>query len=74
MSPNNIAGNLRRIRLRQNLSQTELAELAGCQRAAVSNIENQARLGSLALLCDLAEALGVTVDNLLASTRKRETR
>lgn len=60
---------LRRIRQERNLSQADLARLAGISPSAISQAESGHRGLALDTLLTLAEALGVGLDDLLAVRR-----
>lgn len=62
-----LARGLERIRQERNLSQAELAELAGVTPSAISQAEAGRRGLSLDTLVALAERLGTGVDDLLVS-------
>jgi transcriptional regulator with XRE-family HTH domain len=47
------------------LTQAQLAEAVGSSAATISHYETGHRVPSLARLCELADALGVTVGSLL---------
>jgi transcriptional regulator with XRE-family HTH domain len=64
-----LAQGLERIRRERNLSQSELARLAGVSQSAVSQAEAGRRGLSLETVMLLAERLGITVDDLLSSAR-----
>jgi transcriptional regulator with XRE-family HTH domain len=61
-----LAGALRSLRLRRNLSQSELAELAGVSPSAISHAERGQSGLSLDTLLDLSARLNVTLDELLS--------
>jgi len=56
---------LRRVREQKQMSQSDLAEKAGLQPAAISHFENGRRAPSFANLRKLADALSVSIDYLL---------
>lgn len=60
-----LAGNVRRIRLSQSLSQEELADKAGLHRTFVGAVERAERNISLGNIEKLAAALGVAASILL---------
>ena len=60
-----ITTNLEMIRKKRGLTQMELAGRLNIRQSTISNIETGIRAPSLRLLCKLAEALGVTVDELI---------
>lgn len=57
--------NLRALRARRNLSQLELAELAGITQGYISSIEQESRAVSIDVVDELAKAFGVPVADLL---------
>jgi transcriptional regulator with XRE-family HTH domain len=60
-----VAASLRALRRARELSQHDLAELAGVTASAISQAERAERGLSLATLARLSSALGLTVDDLL---------
>lgn len=62
-----LAQGLQRLRQERNLSQGELARLAGVTASAISQAEAGKRGLSLDTLVGLSERLGTTLDDLLAS-------
>jgi transcriptional regulator with XRE-family HTH domain len=66
-SRQNLAMNLRRLRVERGLSQERLAADSGVDRAYVGAIERQSENPTIDLLDKLAEALAVEVSELLAS-------
>ena len=63
---------IRKIRKIEGMTQEYLAEKLEISTQHMSNIENASKKPSLALLMDLAELLGVTLDELLADSYPRE--
>jgi transcriptional regulator with XRE-family HTH domain len=63
-----LAQSLERLRRERQLSQTEVARLAGVSASAISQAEAGRRGLSVDTLLLLAERLGITVDDLLAIT------
>lgn len=61
------ATNLRRARNAANLSQDELADLAGMDRSYVSDLENAKYSASIDMIESLSIALKVSADSLLRS-------
>ena len=59
---------LRPIRLRRGLTQTELAFRTGLARPYLSQLERGLKSGSIDTLKLLAEILGVTTDDLIAAS------
>lgn len=62
-----LANNLRRLREAAGLSYGDLARKIGDHAITVSRIERGARMPSLLLARNIADALGVTVDELIPS-------
>jgi transcriptional regulator with XRE-family HTH domain len=60
-----VAASLRAVRRGRELSQQELAKLAGVTASAISQAERAERGLSLATLARLSKALGLTIDDLL---------
>ena len=58
----------------RGLTTTALARRAKVSRAELSAIENGDDAGSVRALCDIADALGVTVDDLLPAVGPRSLR
>ena len=61
--------NVRAARARARMTQEALADGARLERSQVSLIEREAGNPTLSTLCQLAEALGVTVAQLMAEER-----
>ena len=57
---------IKELRLSRNLTQDFLAQAADCNVSHISNIENNHTKVSLIVLLDIANALNVTIDYLLA--------
>lgn len=57
---------IKELRLSKNLTQDYLAQAADCNVSHISNIENNHTKVSLIVLLELANALNVTIDYLLA--------
>jgi transcriptional regulator with XRE-family HTH domain len=72
-NPQQVAGNIRAIRRRRNLSQAELARLLGMRPGPVNNIEQGRNLPSAKVLCKLAAVLDVPIDNLFADPDAAQT-
>jgi transcriptional regulator with XRE-family HTH domain len=62
-----VAEGLRRLRRARNLSQTQIAAMAGVTPGAISQAESGRRGLSLDTVLHLCDALGIGVDDLLAS-------
>lgn len=61
---------VRKLRQEHGMSQTELAKKVGVGQAHISDIELNHNAPSMDVLVRLAEALGVTVDDLLNEERR----
>ncbi len=57
--------NLKKIRAKKNITQTELAKTLGVDKSFVSNIENGKTNPTLSTITNLAQALGVSTNELL---------
>lgn len=57
--------NLRKLRIKQNLTQEELGELVGVTCRAISHYETGRRFPKKEILCKLAEVLGCYIDDLI---------
>ena len=64
MTDSDLVNMLKVHRAMKNLTQAELAELAGITRVSVNAIEGGRMVPSVLLALKLARALGVTVDEL----------
>lgn len=61
---------IKELRLKQNLKQSELAEKAQISRVAIGNYERGDRIPNAEILKSIAEALGVTINDLLSNEEK----
>lgn len=57
--------NLKKLRIKKDISQIELARILGVDRSFVSNIENGKTNPTLATIAKLAKAVGASVNDLL---------
>lgn len=57
--------NIKRIRNKKNITQVEIAKKLGVDRYFVSNLENAKTNPTLATITNLAQALGVSTNELL---------
>jgi transcriptional regulator with XRE-family HTH domain len=57
--------NLKKLRIKKDISQIELARMLGVDRSFVSNIENGKNNPTLSTITSLAKALGVSTNELL---------
>ena len=64
---------IRELRANRGLTQLRLAERSGISRPSVANVEAGRQNVSLRQLCALAAALGVGVNELLATPDDRQT-
>lgn len=60
-----LGANLKRIRIKKNITQVEIAKKLGVDRSFVSNLENAKTNPTLATITNLARALGVSTNELL---------
>jgi len=66
---NPISDGIRRLRAQHKLTQTELAEMAGIPRATLANMEGAKSNPSISVVIKVAQALGVSVDDLIIKRR-----
>ena len=64
MRPSELGNRLREERLRQGLTQAELAALVRVSRKTINTVENQVFVPSTILALRLARALGTSVEQL----------
>lgn len=57
--------NLKKIRAKKDITQTELAKILGVDKSFVSNIENAKTNPTLSTITSLAKALSVSTNELL---------
>src|SRR5215470_13793281 len=67
----NLAANLRYLRERRGLTQSQLAKLCGVPRSTVANIETGAANPTLSVLARVAGALQLSLEELLSAPRAR---
>jgi len=60
-----IAGNIRQYRAKQKISQEKLSELTGISQQHISNIENEQVNPSIEVLLEIANALKITINDLV---------
>lgn len=63
---NPICEGIKRLRAQHKLTQTKLAEMAGIPRATLANMESEQSNPSIILVVKVAQALGVSVDDLIS--------
>ncbi len=61
----NIAGNIRQYRAKNKISQEKLYDITGISQQHISNIENENANPSVLILIKIADALGVTLNDLV---------
>lgn len=64
------AENLKKFRKAKKISQTELADYLGISQRTVSHYENETAQPSLENLCQLADILEVSIDELVGYVKK----
>ena len=69
-----VAGRLRRIRQKKNVTLAELSESTGISKSTLSRLESEQRKPSLELLLPIAAALNVTLDDIVAAPRIADPR
>lgn len=72
-APVTLGDRVRAKRLELNLSQLDLATLAGIRPETVSRLENSKTAGALGTLHKVAPHLGTTIDALLADEAAQQT-
>ncbi len=68
-----IGKRVRELRLAQNMTQAALAELSGIEPSNISHIERAATKLSLPTLVSIANALGVTLDEIVYDNLKKSS-
>ena len=61
----NIASNIRQYRAKKKISKEKVSELTGISQQHISNIENEQVNPSIELLLKIADALDVTLNDLV---------
>src|SRR5262249_24978486 len=67
----NLAENLRYVRERPGLTQSQLAKLGGVPRSTIANVETGAANPTLSVLARVAGALQLSLEELLSAPRAR---
>ncbi|HKA87379.1 MAG TPA: XRE family transcriptional regulator [Haliangiales bacterium] len=67
----NLAENLRYVRERRGLTQSQLAKLCGVPRSTIANVETGAANPTLSVLARVAGALQLSLEELLSAPRAR---
>ncbi len=63
---NPISEGIKRLRAQHKLTQTKLADMANIPRATLANMESEQSNPSITLVVKVAQALGVSVDDLIS--------
>jgi len=63
--------NIRKYRLLTGMRQEDLAEACNCSHSHIGHIENARGIPSLEMVVNIANALGVTMDQLLQTSYKK---
>lgn len=71
---NPISEGIKSLRSQHKLTQTKLAELAGIPRATIANMESEQSNPSITLVVKVAQALGVSVDDLISKQSTHVTK
>ena len=66
--------NIKKFRVQKDLSQEALGEKAGCSNSHIGQLERGTGTASLEMVVNIANVLGVTVDQLLVYLREMERR
>lgn len=74
LTADELAARLIRAREQRGLRTAELADAAGISRQALYHLERGERFGSIATYMLIADALGMTVGELLGDTRGADKR
>lgn len=69
-----VGKHIKEIRKEKNLTQDDLAEHLHCTRQTISNYENGKSEPNIALLVEIANVLGVEVNDLIYGSKKKENR
>jgi transcriptional regulator with XRE-family HTH domain len=69
-----LANRIKRLRLDKRISQEDLAAKAGLSRNGMGLIEQGKRWPRLATLLKIADALGMTIEEVLKGIQKRKKR
>ena len=59
-----IVFHIKEIRIKKNLSQKQLSELSGISKSYLSELENNTYCPSILILCKIADALKVNINDL----------
>ncbi len=59
-----IVFHIKEIRIKKNLSLRRLAELSGVSKSYISDIEKDKKMPSILILCKLADALEIDINDL----------
>jgi transcriptional regulator with XRE-family HTH domain len=67
-----VGGNIRRLRLRKNMTQQDLADAVEAQQASISGLESGDRGASMLMVMNIAKALGVPSTSLFKEPKGKE--
>ncbi len=70
---NPVAKNIKSYRLKHNLTQKQLADLAGLPRASLANMESEAGNPAITAVVKVAKALGVSLKDLVADASEKNS-
>ena len=66
-----IVFHIKEIRIEKKLSQKQLAELSGVSKSHIADIEKYKKMPSILILCRLADALEVDINELYTYKNKK---
>jgi len=64
----NLGKNIKLLRKQKGLTQVQLAEMVGCSQTMITTCENNRKKPSVSTLAQLADALGVSIDQVIGKT------
>ncbi len=70
ISSEQIGENIRKLRIRQGLTQLELAQQVGITQPMIGHIERGAKFPSLAIVLSLSEIFSCTIDELCRNNKE----
>jgi transcriptional regulator with XRE-family HTH domain len=70
-TPENLAANIKRLREQKGHTQQELAELSGVPRPTIANLESGGANPTISVLLKVADSLGATIEELVATVGAR---
>lgn len=66
-----IVFHIKEIRIKKKLSQKQLAEMSGVSKSYISELENNTYCPSILVMCKLADALKVDINELFTYKNKK---